>query len=94
MQNNFEEIAEDELFRIFEILEKDDNLEVNFSEGVLTIIAPNGEYAINKHLATKQIWFSSPVSSLKYFILQDGIFVEKKSLQLTLEEAIFTDLKK
>ena len=94
MKYNFEKVAEEELERIFEILEKDEDLEVNLAEGVLTIKALNGDYAINKHMATNQIWFSSPVSSLKYFVLHDGRFLEKKSLQLTLEDAITIDLKK
>jgi len=94
MKYDFEKLAEEELTRIFEILEQDETLEVNLADGVLTIQSPNGDYAINKHMATQQIWFSSPVSGLKYFVLQDGKFLEKKSLQLTLEEAIKIDLKK
>ena len=94
MKYDFEKLAEEELERIFEMLEKDETLEVTFADGVLTIKALNGDYAINKHMATEQIWFSSPVSSLKYFVFKDGKFLEKKSLQLTLEEAITIDLKK
>ncbi len=94
MKYDFEKLAEEELARISEMLEQDENLEVNLSEGVLTVKALNGDYAINKHMATQQIWFSSPVSHLKYFVLKDGKFLEKKSLQLTLEDAITIDLKK
>ena len=88
----FEEMAEKVLNELAIKLEGMEELEVNLSEGVLTIKAQNGDYAINKHIATQSIWYSSPVSSLKYFILNGEIFVDKKNLQITLDKALFSDL--
>jgi frataxin-like iron-binding protein CyaY len=49
---------------------------------------------LNKHFVTKQIWYSSPVSSLKYFNYIDGKFLERNNQNLTLEKALFDDLTK
>ena len=72
-----------------------ENLEVDLADdGVLIITAPNGEYVINKHFITKQIWYSSPVSRLKYFNYIDGEFVERNDCTLKLKDALMEDLKK
>ena len=79
---------------VAKIEEKFEDVDVDFHEGVLSISTKQGNYAINKHSVTQSIWFSSPVSSLKYFILQNGVFVDKKNYNLTLEDAILNDLIK
>lgn len=90
-KNFFEFEAEKHLSLIAEKLENNEDIEVNLQDGILTIKAKNGDYAINKHLATEKIWFSSPVSNLKYFSLKDGKFVDEKS-GIELEEALLKDL--
>jgi frataxin-like iron-binding protein CyaY len=42
---------------------------VDLHEGVLAIEFPNGTFVLNKHSASRQIWFSSPVSPPAYFDL-------------------------
>jgi frataxin-like iron-binding protein CyaY len=92
---DFEIIAKKFLEDLYEELEKNEDFETDLTDdGVLTISAPNGEYVINKHFASKQIWFSSPVSRLKYFNYIDGNFYEKTEKTLTLKDAIFKDLSK
>lgn len=94
MTEDFEILAEKALLELSVKLEEVEELEITLSEGVLTLQAPNGDYAINKHLASQQIWYSSPVSKLKYFIYQNGKFVEKKEGVLELEQALLQDLAK
>ena len=88
----FDMEAESFLNELLVKLEEFQELEVRLEEGVLTIKAENGDYAINKHSITSSIWYSSPVSSLKYFALKDGVFVDKKNHTLSLEAALFEDL--
>ena len=92
---DFEIVAIKMLNDLYEELDKMEELEVELTDdGVLTISAQNGEYVINKHFVTKQIWYSSPVSTLKYFNYITGEFVERNNNKLTLQEALFNDIKK
>ncbi|MCJ1250656.1 Mitochondrial chaperone Frataxin [Trapelia coarctata] len=51
-----------------EVQEEREDVDVEFSAGVLTIIfPPNGTYVINKQPPNKQIWLSSPVSGPKRY---------------------------
>jgi frataxin-like iron-binding protein CyaY len=40
---------------------------VDLHEGVLSVEFPGGTFVINKHSASGQIWYSSPVSPPRYF---------------------------
>ncbi len=91
---NFEIIAQQFLQDLYEELELMEDLEVELTDdGVLSIKSQNGDYVINKHYVTQQIWYSSPVSSLKYFVYKNDNFVEKRNENLTLREALFNDIK-
>lgn len=91
----FEIIAQKFLEDLYEELDLMEDIEVELTDdGVLSIKAFNGDYVINKHYVTKQIWYSSPVSSLKYFIYKNGNFIEKNNNMLSLKEALFIDIKK
>lgn len=92
---DFDIIAKKFLNDLYSELDVFENLEVDLADdSVLTITAPNGEYVINKHFATKQIWYSSPVSRLKYFNYINGEFVERNDNTLTLKIALMADIKK
>ena len=92
---DFEIVAKKFLEDLYAELDLIEDLEVELTDdGVLTISAHNGDYVINKHFITKQIWYSSPVSSLKYFNYIDGEFVERSNNKLTLKEALLSDIKK
>jgi frataxin-like iron-binding protein CyaY len=88
---SFEAIAGKFLENLYDILSDREEIEVEISEGVMTIIAPNGHYAINLHNATKQIWYSSPISFTGKFSLKDGKFYDEKGREI--EERLFSDLK-
>lgn len=91
---DFDIIAKKYLNDLYSELDLIEELEVDLTDdGVLTIAAENGEYVINKHFITKQIWYSSPVSSLKYFNYLNGEFVERKDPALTLRQALINDIK-
>lgn len=76
---SFETKADEFLSSLSEKLDEEDSCEVDFSDGVLIIKARNGEYAINRHSATETIWYSSPVSNLKYFSLVKDEFIDRKT---------------
>lgn len=67
----FHERADALLSELLEALEEADNdgtVEADLVEGVLTInIAKKGEYVINKHEPTRQVWVSSPESGASRF---------------------------
>ncbi|MCJ1317696.1 Mitochondrial chaperone Frataxin [Xylographa vitiligo] len=51
-----------------DLSDADENVEVEFSAGVLTVtLPPAGTYVINKQPPNKQIWLSSPVSGPKRY---------------------------
>lgn len=68
---SFESLAVRELASIADAMDaKIDALggdSVDLHDGVLTIDFPSGTFVINKHFASKQIWYSSPVSPPAYF---------------------------
>ncbi|KAI4868826.1 hypothetical protein F4820DRAFT_444742 [Hypoxylon rubiginosum] len=59
-----------------ELQDKDGDIDVEFSSGVMTIKIPgSGTYIVNKQPPNKQIWLSSPVSGPKRYdwvILSEG----------------------
>ena len=72
----FDSLAEKELHKISELVEerseKIDLDSLEFNEGVVTIAFNSGVFVLNKHSASRQIWYSSPVSSPAYFELLGG----------------------
>jgi frataxin-like iron-binding protein CyaY len=69
---------------------------VDFHEGVLTIEFPKGTFVINKHQASRQIWFSSPVSVPGYFDLYKqngtGVLWWSSRLETTLRSKLSVDI--
>jgi len=54
--------------RAEELQEKREDVDVEYSAGVLSItFPPNGTYVLNKQPANKQIWLSSPITGPKRF---------------------------
>ena len=69
--STFEACAEQALELALEKIESTDiesMLDIDLIDGVLTITTPDdNQIVINKHSASKQIWFSSPFSGALYF---------------------------
>ena len=62
--------------RLEEAQEKDPQIEVEYSAGVLEVKAKEHSYVLNKQPPNKQIWLSSPISGPKRFdwvIAQEGM---------------------
>ena len=69
---------------------------VELHEGVLTIDfsgPKNGTFVINKHTASRQIWYSSPVSSPAYFDPVDSEWISKR-LGMSLRNKLVVDVEK
>jgi frataxin-like iron-binding protein CyaY len=66
---------------------------VEFHDGVLTIEFPTGTFVVNKHFASKQIWYSSPVSPPAYFDRVDSKWWSEK-LRQTVREKLREDITK
>lgn len=59
----------------------DDDLEVNFSSGVLTIaLPPHGTWVINKQTPNRQLWWSSPISGPRRYEYENGQWVFTRSM--------------
>ncbi len=72
MTANFEQLADAFLENTFSKLEQQDTeelLDVDLISGVLTITveADGGQFVINKHSASCEIWLSSPLSGGLHF---------------------------
>lgn len=66
----FETRAEQSLARLAEAIDDSvgDLLDVELTNGILTIeLDEGGQYVINKHAASRQIWMSSPKSGALHF---------------------------
>ncbi|KAF1852024.1 arabinogalactan endo-1,4-beta-galactosidase [Cucurbitaria berberidis CBS 394.84] len=62
--------------RLEEAQEKEPNIEVDYSAGVLEVTAKEHTFVLNKQPPNKQIWLSSPISGPKRFdwvVSQEGM---------------------
>jgi frataxin len=96
-EGDFNILARSALSKIFEILQltaKYQDLDTDLSDDILYITLPNnGQYVINKHAPSRQIWVSSPISGASYFsYLSDrGNFLSKHDE--ILSDKILAELK-
>jgi frataxin len=69
-QARFEIFADKTLARLMDAIDRDlgDHLDVDVEGGVLSIeMDAGGQYVINKHAASLEIWVSSPFSGASHF---------------------------
>ena len=69
-ESRFTKLADDMLSRLLDGLEGilGDQADMDLRDGVLTIdLDAGGCYVINKHVPSRQIWLSSPVSGALHF---------------------------
>lgn len=60
--------ADKALSLLLDAAEENESMDASLDYGTLSIKLPSGgEYIINRHMPTKQIWVSSPVSGAAYF---------------------------
>ena len=97
-ENNFLIIADTTLHSIFDQLEDTlaDHLEADLDSGVLTVsLQEEGEYVINRHLANRQIWMSSPISGGTHFNYDEktGQWHATKDATIALRELFASELR-
>ncbi len=70
-----------------EIKDKQSNLEIEYSDGVLniTIVETSKMYVINRNSGNQKIWFSSPFSGTDYFAFnqQQKQWLSAKDIELS-----------
>ncbi|MCE3254928.1 MAG: cyaY [Rickettsiaceae bacterium] len=86
-EKDFLTASENELIGLADIIENSDKnsiFDVEYSDGILNIIAfaSGQQYVINKHSASRKIWFSSPISGADYFSYSQGKWLNDKGLEL------------
>ncbi len=75
-ETKFLELTEKALRDLADLIENNDEksiFDVEYSDGILNIevFNQNKIYVINKHSASRKIWFSSPISGADYFSYDD-----------------------
>jgi CyaY protein len=83
--NQFSNFADKTLQTISDTIEKQDldtNYDVDLHDGILNISTRFGVYVINRHVAAKEIWLSSPVSGPYHFSFQDNKWLSKSGVDL------------
>ena len=98
-EKDFLEFSETKLTELADLIENNDKnslFDVEYADGILSIdiFDDNKTYIINKHSASKKIWFSSPISGADYFSYD---YASKKWLNQNnqeLSEILLTELSK
>lgn len=74
----------EDLAELLDFADADGDLEVEYTDGVLTITLPDTkQYVINRHRVTEQLWWSSPLSGAKYFTLSvENTWLDKDNNEL------------
>jgi frataxin-like iron-binding protein CyaY len=92
--SEFSQRSKDELNIIYDLIDKSDfSGDFDLINDILHIYSEDGEYVINQHSSTKQIWLSSPVSNAGYFNFhaETNHWIDKNGG--TLRQRICSDLK-
>jgi len=98
-ETNFHQLCEDsliELSRQVEEFDSNSKLDVEYSDGILTIILEENAktYIINRHSASQKIWYSSPFSGASYFSYDPKINAWTNSNNEELSQKLFSELKR
>ena len=91
--SSFTKRASEAIQSIYDLLENS-NFEGDFDfiSDILYIYTEKGDYVINQHSPTKQIWLSSPVSNAGYFnyVAEKSEWLDKNNL--SLRQRLIADL--
>ena len=98
LEKDFLSNCEQTLTKLSELIEatdKNSKLDVEYSDGILTIIveATSQTYIINRHAASQKIWYSSPLSGADYFAFDENSAKWLDSKGEELEEKLSSELK-
>ena len=84
-EQEFTELAKQELEHLFDMFDKadiDGELDLDFSGEVLKISSSMGQHVINRNIAAKEIWLSSPISGPNHFGFIDGKWQTNSKLEM------------
>lgn len=95
---NFYKQSENFLIELADIIEKQDAdsvFDVEYSDGILTILVHKNdqEYVINRHSANQKIWYSSPLTGANYFSFDQVKELWLSSKGEELKNKLFAELK-
>ncbi len=89
-ETEFLKISENTLLELADLIENNDEksiFDVEYSDGILNIEVFKSQqiYVINKHSASKKIWYSSPISGADYFSYDEASqkWLDKNNKDLT-----------
>ncbi len=98
LEKDFIKLCEEELISLAKKIEDNDLeslFDVEYLDGILTIFVTttSQNYVINKHSASKKIWYSSPISRTDYFSynLNQKKWLNDKGQELS--QKLITELK-
>jgi len=99
LEKDFYKFCEEALSKLFDELEKMDknsNLDLDYSDGILKIvdIASSSTYVINRNLGNQKIWYSSPLTGADYFSFDEKEQVWLNAKDEELSSKLFAELKK
>ncbi len=91
----FTKLAAEEIHSLYDLLENSD-FEGDFDliSDILYIYTSQGDYVINQHSPTKQIWLSSPISNAGYFNYNPDTKEWLDKNDLSLKKRVISDLEK
>ena len=97
-ESAFEQVAMETLEDLMDAIDEGlgDYLDIDLNGGILTIeLDEGGQYIINKHGASRQIWMSSPMSGATHYDYDDGegCWVSTKG-EGALKDVLSTELAK
>lgn len=85
IESEFLQKSEEILINLADLIEDNDLnsiFDVEYLDGILKITAAKGQYVINKHLASRKIWFSSPITGANYFAFNENKWLDGKNNEL------------
>ncbi len=91
--NDFHTLSNQTLEEVADFFESSwPNADVDLIDGTLTISVPNGQYVINKHGVTHQIWVASPFTGAHHFHYKDQTWVCTRTAK-PLKDFLSTELR-
>ncbi len=95
--SRFTRLAEEEINFLYDALESSGfDEDFDLISDVLYIYTTKGDYVINQHSPTQQIWLSSPVSNAGYFnydpVIKKWIDKNERSIRKVLSEDLQVSL--
>ncbi len=98
LEKDFYQLCESALNKLSEAIEnadKNSQLDVEYSDGILKIVITKTKktYVINRNSGNQKIWYSSPFSGANYFSFDEKTHDWRDAKGDELAEKLFSELK-